>query len=79
MELDSVMFDEAFEFQDNQRDGPKYYHSNPPQDERWPPLGAASTEDSFTSFRENEQRYVRLKSALLLYGYSLCFRGLCSE
>ena len=57
MELDGLMFDEAFDIQGNEIDGQKYPYINPPQDERWPPLGAASTEESITSFRENGQRY----------------------
>jgi len=55
MELDGLMFDEAFDIQGNEIDGQKYPYINPPQDERWPPLGAASTEESITSFRENGQ------------------------
>lgn len=60
MALEGFMFEEAFEFQDVDSDGTKFSHSNPPQVERWPPLGAASTEESFSTFRENEQRYGEL-------------------
>ena len=57
MALESFMFDEAFEFQENEDNGQKYNVFHPPQAERWPPLGAASTEESFANFRENEHRY----------------------
>ena len=52
------MFDEAFDFHDPfGNEGKKSSYSNPPQVERWQPLGAASTEENPATFRENESRY----------------------
>ncbi|XP_065072091.1 RUN domain-containing protein 1-like isoform X2 [Rhopilema esculentum] len=55
MALERYMFDEAFDFHDPfGNEGKKSSYSNPPQVERWQPLGAASTEENPATFRENE-------------------------
>eukprot|EP00112_Aurelia_sp_Birch-Aquarium-sp1_P000887 Seg1086.5 transcript_id=Seg1086.5/GoldUCD/mRNA.D3Y31 product="RUN domain-containing protein 1" protein_id=Seg1086.5/GoldUCD/D3Y31 len=56
MALEEFMFDEAFNFHEggNEKDElTSFRFPNPPQVERWPPLGAVSTDESMDGYRED--------------------------
>ena len=55
MALEEFMFDEAFNFHQggNEKEELASFHfPNPPQVERWPPLGAVSTDESMDGYHE---------------------------
>ncbi len=57
MALEQYMFDEAFNFHDENQASFKPKQDEPPN-ERWPPLGAASSDENGSTMVENqEDRY----------------------